>query len=88
LKDRYGSQIRTHYPKTIEQEIEIIEQESARFDTEGYTVSVPRFMKEVVAEITHLARRSGDINRCQRPSLDRQLRESGGERAEARHSDR
>ena len=62
LKDRYGSQIRTHYPKTIEQEIEIIEQESARFDTEGYTVTVPRFMKEIVAEITHLARRSGDIN--------------------------
>jgi len=62
LKDRYGSQIRTHYPKTIEQEIEIIEQESARFDTEGYSVTVPRFMKEIVAEITHLARRSGDIN--------------------------
>lgn len=62
LKDRYGSQIRTHYPKTIEQEIEIIEQEGARFDTEGYNVTVPRFMKEIVAEITHLARRSGDIN--------------------------
>src|SRR3954470_17068305 len=27
LKDRYGSQIRTHYPKTVEQEIEIIDQE-------------------------------------------------------------
>lgn len=62
LKDRYGSQIRTHYPKTIEQEIEIIEQESARFETAGYNVAVPRFMKEIVAEITHLARRSGDIN--------------------------
>lgn len=62
LKDRYGSQIRTHYPKTIEQEIEIIDQESARFDAIGYQVTVPRFMKEVVAEITHLARKSGDIN--------------------------
>ena len=62
LKDRYGSQIRTHYPKTIEQEIEIIEQESARFDVEGYNVTVPRFMKEVIAEVTHLARRSSDIN--------------------------
>ena len=62
LKDRYGSQIRTHYPRTIEQEIEIIEQEGARFETEGYNVTVPRFMKEIVAEITHLARRSGDIN--------------------------
>ena len=27
LKDRYGSQIRTHYPETIELEIEIMEQE-------------------------------------------------------------
>ncbi|HEY8601115.1 MAG TPA: sigma 54-interacting transcriptional regulator [Thermomicrobiales bacterium] len=62
LKDRYGSQIRTHYPKTIEQEIEIIEQESARFDVDGYKVTVPRFMKEVIAEVTHLARRSSDIN--------------------------
>jgi magnesium chelatase subunit I len=62
LKDRYGSQIRTHYPKTIEQEIDIIEQEGARFDADGYTVTVPRFMKEVVAEITHLARKSSDIN--------------------------
>ena len=62
LKDRYGSQIRTHYPKTIEQEIEIIDQESARFDVEGYNVTVPRFMKEIIAEVTHLARRSSDIN--------------------------
>ncbi len=62
LKDRYGSQIRTHYPMTIEQEIDIIEQEGAHFDTEGYQVTVPRFMKEIVAEITHLARKSGDIN--------------------------
>jgi magnesium chelatase subunit I len=62
LNDRYGSQIRTHYPKTVEQEIEIIDQESARFETNGYQVTVPRFMKEVVAEITHLARKSGDIN--------------------------
>ena len=31
LKDRYGSQIRTHYPETIEHEIEIMEQERAVF---------------------------------------------------------
>src|SRR3954451_11916332 len=62
LKDRFGSQIRTHYPKALEHEIEIINQESARFETDGYQVSVPRFMKEVVAEITHLARKSGYIN--------------------------
>ena len=62
LKDRFGAQIRTHYPKTIEQEIEIVEQESARFDANGYHVTVPRFMKEIIAEITHGARRSSDVS--------------------------
>src|SRR3989442_871513 len=28
LKDRFGSQIRTHYPKTVEHEMDIMEQES------------------------------------------------------------
>jgi magnesium chelatase subunit I len=64
LKDRYGAQIRTHYPKNTEAEIEIMEQERSRFeedDTER-TVNVPQYMKEIVAEITRLARRSPDIN--------------------------
>jgi len=61
LKDRYGSQIRTHYPETIDLEIDIVEQESTHFTTEGVSVVVPRFMKEIVAEITHSARRSPDV---------------------------
>src|SRR5919199_3989016 len=62
LKDRYGAQIRTHYPTTIEQEIDIVEQESSVFDSNGYRVVVPRFMKEIVAEITHLARKSSEVS--------------------------
>lgn len=62
LKDRFGSEIRTHYPKTIDHEINIIEQESTKFKTEGIELIVPRFMKEIVAEVTHLARRSPDIS--------------------------
>src|SRR5918997_320437 len=62
LKDRYGSQVRTHYPTTIEQEIDIVEQESSVFDSNGYRVTVPRFMKEIVAEITHLARKSSEVS--------------------------
>lgn len=62
LKDRYGSQIRTHYPETIELEIEIMDQERSTFPTEGIEVSVPDFMKEIVAELTHLARRSQDVS--------------------------
>ena len=61
LKDRYGVQIRTHYPKAVEHEIGIMEQERMRFDDE-YKVVVPQFMKEIVAEISRLARRSPDIN--------------------------
>ena len=33
LKDRYGAQIRTHYPRAIEDEIKIMEQERSRFPT-------------------------------------------------------
>lgn len=62
LKDRYGSQIRTHYPSSIEHEIDIIEFEHAQLDMANYRVVVPDYMKEIVAEITRLARRSPDIN--------------------------
>ena len=62
LKDRYGSQIRTHYPETTDLEMEIMDQERAVFETDGVQVTVPAFMKEIVAELTHLARRSHDVS--------------------------
>jgi magnesium chelatase subunit I len=64
LKDRLGSQIRTHYPRTLEHEMEIVRQEKHRFETEDGTptVVVPGFMEELVAELTHLARRSPEIS--------------------------
>ena len=62
LKDRYGSQIRTHYPRGVEDEVRIIDQESARLPSDKYEVSVPDYMKEIVAEVTRLARRSPDVN--------------------------
>lgn len=62
LKDRYGSQIRTHYPQTTELEIDIMEQELTRFETDGVEIVVPPFMREIIADITHLARRSHDIS--------------------------
>ena len=69
LKDRYGAQIRTHYPRDISQEIEIMEQEHTRFDDSADAVDVPQYMKEVVAEITSLARRSPEINQRSGVSL-------------------
>ena len=62
LKDRFGSQIRTHYPRRVEHEITIMEAERTRFSGEGPQVSSPEYMKLVIAELTHLARRSSDIS--------------------------
>ena len=62
LKDRYGAQIRTHYPESIEQEIGIMHQEAAIADCPGFDMEVPGYMDEIIAQITHEARRSPDIN--------------------------
>ncbi len=61
LKDRFGAQIRTHYPVTIKDEITIVEQEWQRFNDGDVDFFVPDYIKEVIAEITHLARKSPDI---------------------------
>jgi len=62
LKDRFGSQIRTHYPKALEHEISIMDQEGFAFPTDGHELGVPFYMKEIIAELTHLARKSPDIS--------------------------
>jgi len=62
LKDRFDVQIRTHYPRTIEDEIAIMEQEAAPLDRGARELRVPLFMKEVVAHLTFEARASSEIN--------------------------
>ena len=62
LKDRFGSQIRTHYPRRIEDEIAIMESERSAFADAGIETKSPEFMKQLVAEVTHLARRSPEIS--------------------------
>ncbi|HEX9068897.1 MAG TPA: sigma 54-interacting transcriptional regulator, partial [Ktedonobacterales bacterium] len=62
LKDRLGSEVRTHYPRTVEEEIAIMEAEARPFDIEGIEVVYPEFMKRVIAELTHTARRSSDVS--------------------------
>ena len=58
LKDRIGSAIHTHYPRSRDQGIQIMEQE-AGLDLGGrYPVVVPYFMREIVEEITVQARQS------------------------------
>ncbi len=62
LKDRFGSQIRTHYPRRLEDEIAIMEAERTSFPVDGFKTSTPDYMKRIVAELTHLARRSTEIS--------------------------
>ena len=64
LKDRFGSQIRTHYPLDVETEVAIAKQEARPFDVEGVRVDVPEFMAEVVATLSHLARESPHVNQA------------------------
>jgi magnesium chelatase subunit I len=61
LKDRFGSQVRTHYPLTTAEEMQIMEAERHPVP-EDFEVIFPGFMKEMVAELTHLARRSPHIS--------------------------
>lgn len=62
LKDRFGSQIRTHYPLEVSTEVDIVSQEMRPMDVPGVRVVVPAFMHEIVATFTHLARQSPHVN--------------------------
>jgi len=62
LKDRFGAQIRTHYPRTIEEEIAIVRQERQPFTADGFSLQLPLFMEEIIAELSHAARRKQEIN--------------------------
>ena len=62
LKDRIGSAVHTHYPRSRDAGIEIMEQE-AEIDLDGqYPVFVPYFMREIVEEITVQARKSKHVD--------------------------
>ena len=50
LKDRFGSQIRTHYPLDVETETGIVLQESRSFDVGGLRVHVPEYMRAEVEQ--------------------------------------
>ncbi len=72
LKDRFGAQVRTHYPPDAATELRIAELEaelpgrnghgSAEAAQAGPKVEVPDFMAEVVAELSQLARESPHLN--------------------------
>ena len=66
LKDRIGSEIRTHYPQTRRDAMTITEQEAwvNRGDgSAGSNVNVPTFVREVVEEVAFQARSDQKIDR-------------------------
>ena len=62
LKDRFGAQIRTHYPLEVALEMDVIAQEAHVISAAGVEVTVPAFMVEIIAEISQQARRSPHVN--------------------------
>ncbi|HEX2023911.1 MAG TPA: sigma 54-interacting transcriptional regulator [Acidimicrobiales bacterium] len=62
LKDRFGAQIRTHYPLDIETELAVVAQECSVQSPPGVRVDVPEHMSAIVATISHEARRSPQVN--------------------------
>ncbi|MDR4496884.1 MAG: sigma 54-interacting transcriptional regulator [Candidatus Scalindua sp.] len=62
LKDRIGSVVTTHYPLTREDGIMIIEQNAWIDRQDGIKVTVPKYIKEITEEISHIARASQEIN--------------------------
>ena len=61
LKDRIGSEIRTHYPATLEQGVAITQQEA--WTDRGPALRVPRFVREVVEGVAFAARRDKRIDK-------------------------
>ena len=70
LKDRIGSEIRTHYPLDVETGIEITRQE-AWTKRDGICVEVPDFVEEVVERVAFLAR--GDKRVDQRSGVSQRM---------------
>jgi magnesium chelatase subunit I len=62
LKDRFGSQVRTHYPLDVETEVEIVRQEARPFAADGLRVIVPDHMADTIAMVSQLARNSAHIS--------------------------
>jgi magnesium chelatase subunit I len=64
LKDRFGAQIRTHYPYELETELQVVAQEARPVAAEGLglRVEIPSYMSEIVGRLSQLARESARIN--------------------------
>ena len=64
LKDRFDVQIRTHYPRNVDDEIAIMEQELPTVERYERALGIPQFMKEIIGQLTFEARACTEINQA------------------------
>ncbi len=70
LKDRIGSEIRTHYPETLQEGMAITEQE-AWAERAASTIEIPKYMREIVEQVAFTAR--GDKRVDKRSGVSQRL---------------
>ena len=63
LKDRIGSEIRTHYPATVAEGMSITAQESWTERDNTKRVEVPQYIREIVEEVAFQAREDKRVDR-------------------------
>lgn len=92
LKDRIGSEIRTHYPATVEEGVEITSQEAWAVRG-GNKLVVPKYIREVIEQIAFAARedkkidkRSGVSQRLPISAMENVI--SNAERRSIRHDEK
>ncbi len=92
LKDRIGSEIRTHYPASVEEGIAITTQE-AWTERNGHKLHVPKYVQEVIERIAFAARedkkvdkRSGVSQRLPISAMENVI--SNAERRAIRHNEK
>ncbi|MEW2357333.1 magnesium chelatase [Spirillospora sp. NPDC029432] len=62
LKDRFGAEIRTHYPLELDTELALIRQEADLADLGGEPAEVPDHLIEIIARFTRLVRESTAVD--------------------------
>ena len=62
LKDRIGSEIRTHYPETLEEGIAITAQE-AWANRSGIPLEIPQYVREIVEQVAFSARADKKVDK-------------------------
>ena len=66
LKDRIGSEIRTHYPEDIEEGITITAQEAwceRGKDKDGHNIEIPHYIRQIVEQIAFTAREEKKVDK-------------------------